>query len=35
MERKITTPVTLPSDRQLETARQIFESAGLSAVIGG
>jgi pyruvate formate lyase activating enzyme len=35
MERKITTSVTLPSDRQLETARQIFESAGLSAVIGG
>jgi pyruvate formate lyase activating enzyme len=35
MERKITTSVTLPSDRQLETARQIFELAGLSAVIGG
>jgi pyruvate formate lyase activating enzyme len=35
MERKITASVTLPSDRQLETARQIFESAGLSAVIGG
>ncbi len=35
MERKITTSVTLPSDRQLEAARQIFESAGLSAVIGG
>lgn len=35
MERKITTSVTLPSERQLEAARQIFESAGLSAVIGG
>jgi pyruvate formate lyase activating enzyme len=35
MERKINASVKLPSDRQLETARQIFESAGLSAVIGG
>jgi len=35
MERKINTTITLPSDQQLETARQIFESAGLSAVIGG
>jgi len=35
MERKITASFTLPSDRQLETARRIFESAGLAAAIGG
>ena len=35
MERRMTPTVTPPSDQHLETARQIFESAGLSAVIGG
>jgi pyruvate formate lyase activating enzyme len=35
MERRMTPTIPLPSDQQLETARQIFESAGLSAVIGG
>ena len=35
MERKTSTTVTPPSDHDLETARQIFKSAGLSAVIGG
>jgi pyruvate formate lyase activating enzyme len=35
IDRKMTLTITVPSKQQLETARQIFESTGLSAGIGG